>query len=87
MTDACRHHWQIEPPDGPTSRGRCRNCSAEREFLNWTGERTRNPSPAEVRAIATAKREERAINTAIRELGQGGYTSLGKYRRNFHRDD
>ncbi len=30
----CRHHWIIEYPEGPVSRGVCRRCGAEREFLN-----------------------------------------------------
>jgi hypothetical protein len=30
----CRHHWIIESPHGPTSRGRCKLCGAEREFSN-----------------------------------------------------
>lgn len=31
---ACTHRWRIEPPAGPTSRGVCRLCGAEREFRN-----------------------------------------------------
>ena len=30
----CCHHWVIEPPNGPVSRGQCRYCHAEREFRN-----------------------------------------------------
>jgi len=30
----CRHYWIIEPPNGATSRGRCRFCGQEREFDN-----------------------------------------------------
>lgn len=30
----CRHHWDIEPPNGPTSRGICRHCGDEQEFSN-----------------------------------------------------
>ncbi len=30
----CRHHWIIEVPNGPTSRGVCKRCGAEREFRN-----------------------------------------------------
>ena len=30
----CVHHWVIESPDGPTSRGRCRKCKARRDFPN-----------------------------------------------------
>lgn len=31
---ACRHHWLIEVPNGPTSRGVCKRCGAERVFRN-----------------------------------------------------
>lgn len=31
---ACRHHWLIETPDGPTSEGRCKRCGQRRSFLN-----------------------------------------------------
>ncbi len=31
----CQHHWVIEPPNGPTSRGLCRNCGESRDFLNY----------------------------------------------------
>lgn len=45
----CRHHWVIESPQGVTSRGVCKLCGAEREFLNsaqdslWEGESVPNP--------------------------------------------
>ncbi|MDA1348499.1 MAG: hypothetical protein O3A47_06480 [Chloroflexi bacterium] len=36
--NVCQHHWVIDKPSGPTSRGLCRNCSEERDFLNyWEG--------------------------------------------------
>lgn len=28
------HYWKIEPAEGPTSRGICKLCGEEREFLN-----------------------------------------------------
>jgi len=31
----CVHHWIIEPPDGPTSKGVCKICGAVKEFENW----------------------------------------------------
>ena len=31
----CRHHWVIEPPTGPVSRGVCQVCEAVREFKNY----------------------------------------------------
>jgi hypothetical protein len=30
----CHHYWIIESPDGPTSRGVCEYCGAEKEFDN-----------------------------------------------------
>lgn len=31
----CCHHWIIESPKGPTSKGVCKYCGAEREFFNY----------------------------------------------------
>ena len=31
----CRHHWVIESPAGPTSKGVCRLCGAQGEFKNY----------------------------------------------------
>jgi hypothetical protein len=33
--DGHAHRWHIEEPNGPTSRGVCRVCEAQREFRNW----------------------------------------------------
>jgi len=30
----CCHYWIIESPNGPTSRGVCKYCGTEKEFLN-----------------------------------------------------
>ena len=30
----CNHHWHIESPDGPESKGTCKLCGATRAFLN-----------------------------------------------------
>ncbi|MBM31472.1 MAG: hypothetical protein CL764_01295 [Chloroflexi bacterium] len=41
--DSC--HWVIEPPNGPTSLGKCKKCGKEKEFRNsfeyntWHGEK------------------------------------------------
>ena len=32
---ACLHHWVIEKPAGPTSKGACRECGEERDFQNY----------------------------------------------------
>ena len=34
---ACTHHWVIETPEGPFSKGRCRVCGEGREFSNSVG--------------------------------------------------
>ena len=35
-TDAvCQHHWIIEVPTGPVSRGSCQLCEEVREFRNY----------------------------------------------------
>ena len=31
----CQHQWLIDAPAGPSSRGVCRNCGEERQFLNY----------------------------------------------------
>ena len=30
----CRHHWMIDRPNGPTSRGTCTLCGETSEFMN-----------------------------------------------------
>lgn len=35
LESKCRHYWIIEPATGPTSRGRCKLCGAEKEFYNY----------------------------------------------------
>ena len=34
MVRTCTHYWDIEPVNGPTSRGSCRYCGEERQFMN-----------------------------------------------------
>lgn len=31
---ACKHHWLIEPPSGPTSKGMCKLCGEVKVFDN-----------------------------------------------------
>ena len=30
----CHHYWVIDPPNGPTSTGHCKNCGQRRRFPN-----------------------------------------------------
>ena len=32
---SCRHHWVIQPADGPVSNGLCQVCGETREFKNY----------------------------------------------------
>ena len=33
--DQCTHHWVIDSPNGPVSRGVCKICGAEHGFRNY----------------------------------------------------
>jgi len=35
LDEECIHHWIIDPPDGPVSKGVCKICGAEEEFDNY----------------------------------------------------
>ena len=32
--EQCVHHWIIDPPEGPVSKGACKLCGEEKEFPN-----------------------------------------------------
>ena len=53
-TTQCAHHWIIETPDGPLSKGVCRLCGEERDFNNSTDDKytwplNRDPAPSQPR--------------------------------------
>jgi hypothetical protein len=37
-SDACRHHWMIEPAEAPTSLGECKSCGSVKLFRNFLPE-------------------------------------------------
>ena len=45
----CRHHWMIEAPSGPVSRGVCRVCDEVREFKNYIDGTEANPTQTSAR--------------------------------------
>jgi hypothetical protein len=55
----CRHHWLIEPPNGPTSIGVCKLCGATREFDNQLPPRpaasARVPAPSNDEGVLTSR--------------------------------
>lgn len=52
--DSCRHHWVIQPADGPESQGSCRVCGAVKEFKNYV----ESAAWGDNRAAARAKSPE-----------------------------
>ena len=60
----CRHYWIIDMPGGPTSRGVCDLCGAERRFSNYlekSGWETGDPAIKETessRLLAAAASDE-----------------------------
>ena len=61
----CRHHWVIQPADGPVSSGSCQICGETREFKNyvesasWGDSRTANKnSSASVGVESTSDDED-----------------------------
>ncbi len=64
-TTECRHHWVIQPADGPISNGSCRICGESREFKNyvesatWGDSRVTNKdSSASASAASTSDDED-----------------------------
>ncbi len=39
----CKHHWVLDSPAGPVSKGECRSCGQERDFPNYIEGRFNNP--------------------------------------------
>ncbi len=46
VATTCRHYWNIEPASGPASRGVCKICGEEKEFLNsWSDANYKGKDP------------------------------------------
>ncbi|MDA0264082.1 MAG: hypothetical protein O3A93_04625 [Chloroflexi bacterium] len=64
----CRHHWVIQPADGPVSNGSCQVCGETREFKNyvesatWGDSRASKASGASATAESTSDDDEIAGN-------------------------
>jgi len=61
---ACRHHWVIQPADGPASNGSCQVCGETREFKNyvesatWGDSRMTSKSSSETATVASTSDDE-----------------------------
>ena len=64
----CQHHWVIDSPNGPTSKGVCCACGQEREFQNYLEEYSFGKSPY-VRAAGNS-RSPSDIETTHRVAGE-----------------
>ena len=67
VTTACRHYWSIESADGPTSRGICRVCGEEKEFLNsWSDANYKGKDPRVLdlpNMLKDEEKEEKEVNS------------------------
>ena len=61
---ACRHHWVIQPADGPVSNGSCQVCGETREFKNyvesatWGDSRMTSKSSSESAIVGSTSDDE-----------------------------
>ena len=63
----CRHHWVIQPADGPVSNGSCQVCGESREFKNYVESATWGDSrisgkSASVNSIAESTSDDEYIS-------------------------
>ena len=60
----CRHHWVIQPADGPVSNGACQICGETREFKNyvesatWGDSRIANKNSSASNAVESTSDDE-----------------------------
>lgn len=54
----CKHHWLIEPPDGPTSKGVCKLCGETKVFDNILADLLSNNDTSALSEPATVVGEE-----------------------------
>ena len=50
----CHHHWLIDSVGGPTSKGVCRLCGAERQFKNYLEGSKWDAEPASAEPVRVA---------------------------------
>jgi len=72
----CRHHWVIQPADGPVSNGACQICGETREFKNYVESATwgdsriaSKNSSASTAAESTSDDADEETESADEEVG------------------
>ncbi len=71
IDSGCRHHWAIDPADGPLSKGACQKCGEAKTFTNyierhdWANQGGQTPSasqsPDREGSVRAAEIEEGAV--------------------------
>lgn len=84
LQESCTHSWMLASPNGPTSRGICAACGAEREFHNsfQDMERTNNSDIFGAAPRRYGPRAEAASDTTDYdlELALGSMRRAGSFR-------
>ena len=61
----CRHHWVIQPADGPVSNGLCQVCGETREFKNYVESATWGDSRITNKALSASSKESTSDDADI----------------------
>ena len=61
----CRHHWVIQPADGPVSNGLCQVCGETREFKNYVESATWGDSRITNKASSTSSTESTSDDSDV----------------------
>ena len=60
----CTHHWVIDSPNGPQSKGMCKVCGAEREFMNYLESSAWSSGEEKKTDDSNSKNKDKAKNPA-----------------------
>ena len=61
----CRHHWVIQPADGPVSNGLCQVCGETREFKNYVESATWGDSRITNKASSASSTESTSDDSDV----------------------
>ena len=66
----CQHHWLIEAPSGPFSKGVCRVCGEERQFQNYVEGHSWS-SDISLEQLAGGARYPSSVRAGVKEDSNG----------------
>ena len=79
----CRHHWVIQPADGPVSNGACQICGETREFKNyvesatWGDSRIANKNSSASNAVESTSDDEDVSSQSAAEETESADEEVG----------